>query len=72
MPNSILKLPAVSARTGLSRSSIYSFMAEGHFPRQIFLGSRSVGWLESEINSWINSRITASSKRTERERGAQS
>ena len=41
----------VVVRTGLSRSSIYSYIAQGHFPRQ-----RRVGWLASEVRSWIRSR----------------
>jgi prophage regulatory protein len=28
-------------------------MKEGTFPQQLKLGTRSVGWLESEIESWI-------------------
>lgn len=69
MTNSILKLRTVSARTGLARSTIYAFIAEGHFPRQISLGPRSVGWLESDINDWISSRIAASSLKARGEAG---
>src|SRR5215472_2404107 len=46
----------VVARTGLSRSSIYSYIAQGLFPRQRRLGLRRVGWLASEVRSWIRSR----------------
>ena len=35
---------AVLAKTGLSRSSIYSYVAQGLFPRQRRLGPRRVGW----------------------------
>jgi predicted DNA-binding transcriptional regulator AlpA len=28
----------------------------GRFPRQIQLGARAVGWLESEINDYIGAR----------------
>lgn len=62
MSNSILRLPLVKSRTGLSRSSIYMSAAEGKFPRPIRLGVRSVGWLESEIDSWLASRVEASRK----------
>lgn len=47
---------AVVARTGLSRSSIYSYVAQGLFPRQRRLGPRRVGWLASEVRAWIASR----------------
>ena len=56
----ILRLPLVRERTGLSRSSIYLRISEGRFPRPISLGERAVGWLESEINEWLNRRIEAS------------
>lgn len=49
----ILRLPAVMARTGLSRSSIYRRIAAGEFPQAYSLGARAVGWLESEISAWI-------------------
>lgn len=54
---SILKLPEVKKRTGKSRSSIYSDITKGTFPKQVRTGSRSSGWLESEINQWIENRI---------------
>ncbi len=49
-------LKAVVARTGLSRSSIYSYVELGLFPRQRRLGPRRVGWLASEVRAWIASR----------------
>ena len=57
MPSTILRLPTVKARTGLSRSGIYIRMAEGTFPQPIRLGARSVGWLESDVEGWIAQRI---------------
>jgi prophage regulatory protein len=32
-------------------------MASGNFPRPIPLGERAVGWLEAEIDSWIEDRL---------------
>ena len=60
MATSILRLPAVKARTGLARSTIYLRMAEGHFPKPISLGSRAVGWIEADIDEWLHQRIEAS------------
>lgn len=57
MSDSLLRLDQVRARTGLSRSSVYSRVATGEFPRPIALGSRSVAWVESEISAWIQARI---------------
>ena len=49
----VLRLRDVRARTGQATSTIYAAMASGKFPRPIPLGDRAVGWLEAEINSWI-------------------
>ena len=60
MPEKILRLPAVKARIGLSRSSIYQLVSQSRFPRPIALGSRSVGWLESEVNGWLAAQVEKS------------
>ncbi|OGT41399.1 MAG: AlpA family transcriptional regulator [Gammaproteobacteria bacterium RIFCSPHIGHO2_12_FULL_40_19] len=62
-PLIVLRRKQVEARTGLSRSTIYTRIAEGTFPRPINLvGGRAVGWIESEINEWLESRIKHSRK----------
>lgn len=53
----VLRLCKVKDRTGLSRSTIYAMMKNRTFPQNIQLGIRSVGWLESDIQGWIESRI---------------
>jgi prophage regulatory protein len=56
----ILKLPEVQQRTGLSRSQIYSLIAQGRFPSQVKLGgvrARASGWVDAEINEWIHDRL---------------
>lgn len=59
--NKIIKrLNGVKSMVGLSRSTIYALMAVDKFPQSISLGERSVGWLESDIDAWIDSRIAAS------------
>lgn len=58
----ILRRKQVEIRTGLSRSTIYARIGEGTFPTPIDLGGRAVGWLESEIEAWLQSRIAASRK----------
>jgi len=55
----LLRLPQVKHLTGLSKSSIYARIAEDSFPRQIPLGSRSVVWLESDIQNWIAEQVSA-------------
>ncbi|TQE99574.1 MAG: AlpA family transcriptional regulator [Spiribacter salinus] len=60
MAEAILRLPDVKARTGLSRSTIYLRIAEGTFPEPISLGGRAVGWVESEVDDWLEQQIEAS------------
>ncbi|EHI9240699.1 MULTISPECIES: AlpA family transcriptional regulator [Vibrio] len=52
-----LRLQDVMSLTGLGRSTIYKFMDEDIFPKTIPLGGRAVGWLESEIEEWMESRL---------------
>ena len=55
----LLRLPQVKAPTGLSKSSIYTRIAEGTFPKQIPLGPRLVVWVESDIQNWIAEQVSA-------------
>jgi prophage regulatory protein len=54
----ILRFPIVIEKTGLSRSTIYLKVSKGDFPKPISLGPNSVGWLEAEIDKWINSKVS--------------
>jgi prophage regulatory protein len=47
-------------KVGLSRSSIYVAIAEKRFPQPVHLGARAVGWLESEVDEWLNGQIQLS------------
>jgi prophage regulatory protein len=53
----IIRLKQVIDATGLARSTVYKYIAEGTFPKPISLGDRCVGWLESEVHDWILARI---------------
>ncbi|EMW0554120.1 helix-turn-helix transcriptional regulator [Pseudomonas aeruginosa] len=55
----IIRLSGVIETTGLARSTIYKLISEGGFPRPVPLVGRCVGWLESEVQEWIKSRIAA-------------
>lgn len=56
MKHKILKLPAVLEKVGCGKSSIYRKLSEGDFPTPIKLGERSVGWVEAEVDAWIESK----------------
>ena len=55
MTHTVLRLPAVKARTGLSRSTIYLRVSQGAFPAPVSLGGRAVGWLDAEVDAWLMS-----------------
>ncbi len=59
VPSSLLRLPEVKRRTGLSRSSIYAKMQNGNFPDKVNLGGRSVAWIDHEVEDWIRERVDA-------------
>lgn len=63
MTNKILRLPDVTARTGLSRTAIYDLIGQGVFPRQRRLAPRTVGWLDTEIDDWIAGRPEMSGRK---------
>jgi prophage regulatory protein len=58
--DTVLRLPDVKRSTGLSRSTIYLRIAQGTFPKPVSLGRRAVGWLEAEVQRWLQRRIEAS------------
>ncbi len=57
--HTILRLPDVKRSTGLSRSTIYLRITRGTFPKPVSLGGRAVGWLEAEVQQWLERRMEA-------------
>ncbi len=55
-----LREPEVKAITGLSRTTRWRLEREGNFPNRKSLSKNSVGWLESEISTWIRERSEVS------------
>lgn len=53
----MLRLKDVMTKTGLSRSSVYKYIAEGKFPKPVHLGERTVAWVESEIEEWLMAKL---------------
>lgn len=64
-PVRILRIKDVCYKTGMARSTIYGWLKEGSeyydptFPKSVRIGAKAVGWLESEIDDWIQKRIDA-------------
>jgi len=55
----LIRLPETLAKTGLSRTRLYEAIAAGTFPKPCKLGpeARAIGFVETEIDSWIEARI---------------
>jgi len=53
----LLRLAEVQNRVPYSRSTIYSKIERGEFPRPHNLGARAVAWLESDVDEWIAARV---------------
>jgi prophage regulatory protein len=54
----ILRLPDVIRRAGMSCSAIYAHEKNGTFVKRVRLSARSVGWIEAEVEAWIEARPT--------------
>lgn len=52
----LIRLKEVIAKTGLSRSSIYSYISEQKFPANVPLGDRATAWVESEVDEWLKNK----------------
>jgi prophage regulatory protein len=59
MAKRLLRLPAVLDRTGSNPTEIYQQMKLGAFPNAVPIGKRTVGWVEEEVEAWIENRIAA-------------
>lgn len=58
-PRRLIRLPEVLKRVGLSRARMYGLINAGRFPKQVRIGLRSVAFIESEIEAWMDSVIAA-------------
>jgi prophage regulatory protein len=52
----ILRIRDVLSLVGVSRSTLYAWIATGAFPKSVGLGVRSVGWREEAVEAWMLSR----------------
>jgi prophage regulatory protein len=52
-----MRLPAVKALTGLSKSSLYALIRINSFPASVQLGPRMVAWVKEEVQAWAAERV---------------
>jgi len=62
--NELLRITQVRELIPLSKPSIYRLMAQGNFPKPITLGGRSVFWIKSDIEEFIQNGINDRSENT--------
>ncbi len=58
----ILRKPQIRQITALSDATIWRHERDGKFPKRLQLGGNSVGWIESEVLAWIDSRPRGAEK----------
>lgn len=57
--DAFIDMKFITRLTGLTDKWFYKLIQDGEFPKPIKLG-RSSRWLKSEVEHWLNERITAS------------
>ena len=55
----ILKVKQVAEEINVSVPQVYKLVSLGRFPKPIKLGERGSGWLITEIDAWLQSRVDA-------------
>jgi prophage regulatory protein len=58
MLNTLLRLPAVKAQSGYSRSTIYLRMSQGLWTKPVSLGARAVAWPAGDVAALNAARIS--------------
>lgn len=59
-PSRILRIGELKNRVGLARSTIYDRLDQGSprydetFPKPLKIGMSAVGWMEDEVENWID------------------
>ena len=56
----LIRVPEVLRRVGFSRTTMYELIKEGRFTDKVIIGARSVDFVESEIDAWIEKIISDS------------
>lgn len=56
----LIRLPEVQRRTGYGKAWIYKLIDAGQFPKQVKIGTRSIAFLESEVDEWVANKIAES------------
>jgi len=52
----VIRFPELYRKIGLCRSQIWRLEKQGDFPKSIPLGKASKGWIEADVNAWLEER----------------
>ena len=71
MSRSFLRLKEVQRRTGFSRSEVYRRLAhDPKFPKPVPIGARIIGWIDDEVDDFVDAIIAAGRSKTPPPRAA--
>ena len=56
----LIRMHEVLNRTGFCRAWIYRLIKQNRFPKPIKIGERAIGFIESELDIWIENLINSS------------
>ncbi|MEQ5666708.1 AlpA family transcriptional regulator [Providencia alcalifaciens] len=60
LKESLIRLPEVMRRTGFSKPYLYKLISDDKFPKQVKIGTRSIAFVESEVDEWVANKIAES------------
>ncbi|VXD08620.1 Dipicolinate synthase [Enterobacterales bacterium 8AC] len=60
MSKTLIRMSETMRRTGYGKAWLYKLIAQGRFPKPVKIGSRSIAFIETEVDTWINQRIAES------------
>jgi len=55
----VIRIQDVCSKLGISRTSLWRLSQSGDFPQPIPLGGRTVGFLEHEIDMWLEAQAAS-------------
>lgn len=62
MSKTLIRMSETMRRTGYGKAWLYKLISQDRFPKPIKIESRSIAFVESEVDDWINQRIEESRK----------
>ncbi len=54
MSDRLIRRAEVLHLTGMTKSTMYRYIADGRFPRPVALGEHAVAWRMSDLQEWMD------------------